>query len=128
MFQMNLSWTNIVKLLFKIVSPYIHTMFQPRKTQYELRGMSLFTKTKSRSNIKHRCISVVRVNLWNSFENYVKMCNTLNRFKILKKKMYNKYKSEACMAVFTWIWFVLLSLVLFDFASLLLLLLLLLLL
>ena len=35
----------------------------------------------------------------------IKMCNTVQRLKkILKKKMLNKYKSEACMALQIGMW------------------------
>ncbi len=87
------------KVINKMAPDCTQSLFQLRETQYELRGMCLFTKTKSKTNRKQRCLSVIGVHLWHSFETVVKMCNTLNRFKKSpQKKMHNKHKSEECNA------------------------------
>ena len=53
----------------------------------------MLTKIKIITNVKQRCISV---NMWYALDEEIK-CVT--RYKHLKKKMLNKYKSEACMAL-----------------------------
>lgn len=73
----------------------IQRLFQSRVSKYELRGKYMFMKTKARTNVKQRCISVKGANLWNSLDKEMKMCNTLFKFKsTYKYKMINKYKTE----------------------------------
>ena len=33
------------------------------------------------NNVKQRCISVKRVNMWNALDKEIKMCNTVQRLK-----------------------------------------------
>lgn len=63
-------------------------LFETRESRYDLRGTGFFKKTKTRTNIKQRCVSVRGVNLWNSCDDELKMCSSLSSFK-------NMYKTRA---------------------------------
>ncbi len=70
-------------------------LFEIRESRYNLRGTGLFKKTKTRTNIKQRSVSVRGVNLWNSCENELKLCSSLSTFKnMFKTKILQKYKNQ----------------------------------
>ena len=60
----------------------IQELFQPRENQYNLRGTAILKRNKARINAKERCISVIGVKLWNSLNNELKNCRSINKFKI----------------------------------------------
>lgn len=53
----------------------IQKLFEPRESQYNLRGICMFNKTKTRTHIKSRCTSMKGVSLWNNLDNDLKSCN-----------------------------------------------------
>ena len=70
----------------------IQELFEIRESRYDLRGTDFFKKTKIRTNIKQRCVSVRGVNLWNSCDNELKRCISLSSFKnMFKSKVLQKY-------------------------------------
>lgn len=59
--------------------------------QYEPRGSCIFTQTKSRGNVKLRCVSVFGVSLWYALYTDRKECQTYGGF---KKNIRNKFKQN----------------------------------
>ena len=71
----------------------IQCLFKLREGKYNLRGLFIFeTRTKVRTNIKARCISVWGVKEWNSLSNEFKSCTSQWKFKkALKTKIIQEY-------------------------------------
>lgn len=69
--------------------------FKTRGSQYELRGLRMFEKTRERTNLKSRCVSVKGVNLWSGCDEKLKMCNSFVVFKtIFKNKVVDSYDTQ----------------------------------
>ena len=82
------------KAYHKMLPDCIQRLFQIRVCEYDLRGSCMFTKTKSRTNVKLRCVSVYGVSLWDGLDREMKECQTHGRFKkLLKQKMIVKYRT-----------------------------------
>ena len=79
----------------------IQELFQPRENQYNLRGTAILKRNKARINAKERCISVIGVKLWNSLNNELKNCRSINKFKnIFRSNIINKYKTSEFLSLF----------------------------
>ena len=82
------------KVYHKQLPHCILELFTERESQYQLRGTAFFSRSKVRTDIKARCLSIRGVCLWNSLEDELKMCPTVSKFKIMfKNQVIDKYKT-----------------------------------
>ena len=76
----------------KLLPRCMQELFEPRESNYQLRGTAMFKSAKARTNTKLRCISVLGVKMWNSLENELKLSSSIHKFKKLyKEKVIDSY-------------------------------------
>ena len=92
---------SMLQIMYKahrnILPSNIQNWFEKRESCYDLKGFEIFKKTRFRTKLKERCVTVRGISLWNNLNKESKEAKSNFVFKkSIKASMLHKYR-ETCL-------------------------------